>query len=128
MKFNLEFAICILLINLQSCSTKKVNYSPALTSDGILKLDVGMSKKQVIHEVGIPLNDTSIHEWNMTKKVVGEHPMIWIAFDTLSKLQSVQVVYYDYMDDYSIYGLRKKSGQIYRWGCKSSQELDKYLK
>lgn len=124
----LLFVNCIVMINLQSCSTQKVNYSSDLTSVGLLNLKIGMTKDEVIDNVGLPYNDTIRNSWTMTLKVDAVHPMVWIGFDTMNKLRDVQIKYYDYFDDYSIYGLvKRESGQIDRWGCKTPQALDEYL-
>lgn len=111
-----------------ACSGKKsVNFSKNFTNQGLMTLEIGMTKSQTIKKIGLPYNDTTRNEWVMTKKQNGVHTMVWVGFDSLELLNSVQVVHYDFFDDQSIYGLKKESDKIQKWGCKNSNELSKFL-
>ena len=128
MKTTINVFIFLIFNLIISCSGKKsVNFSKNFSNQGLMDLEIGMTKSQTIKKIGLPYNDTIRNEWEMTKKEDGVHTMVWVGFDSLGLLNSVQVVHYDFFDDQSIYGLKKDSGKIQKWGCKSSNELSEFL-
>jgi len=128
---NKIFLILSLLV-FSSCSSKigKKNYGQKITTSSIFKLELGMTKKEVIQLVGepIPIMDTLKDGWTMTRKVDGNHPMIWLKFNNSNRLEKVLIKYFDYFESYSVYGLVVDSDSIRSWGCRNPKELNPYFK
>jgi hypothetical protein len=125
--------LLLILLAFLSCTLNKnaKNHGSKISAANIFKLELGMTKKEVIQIVGepIPTIDTCRNEWTMTQNVDCNHSMIWLGFDdSTNRLEHISVTYFDDLDDYSVYGVVTNSDSIRRWGCPNEKELSQYIR
>jgi hypothetical protein len=77
-----------------------------------------MTKSEVRSLIGNPV-DSSAHKFVYTRKISGDHLMIWVHFED-NCVREVYVKKYYWLDDCGVYGHSKNSD---RWGEAALRQL-----
>lgn len=115
------FKIGLLIVIFGSCCEKH-SAPEHLTATKILKIEIGMSREEVIDILNKPIAklETDFDGDETYQYTVGykcNFPVLWVHFDSIG-VKEVYAKYYAEIDDYGIYGLSRnqKTQNVYQWG------------